>query len=287
MGEARSIREGGVLVADLPVEILDAIAAGSGCGLVVLDAEDRIAYWSPQFVELTGLDAVQVVGRAWDGLMLPAGIVETPEGDGSRLLAAHEALPGIVFRPVAGGDGWRIGVLRLTSVVPDGEGSASPEVMVSETETGIPNRKFLLGQLQRLLAYQKRYQAVFSLLLIRLENCRSFIEVLGGEEWSLAHRALYDQLSAYVRMSDSVGFYDDDIFWVVLTSSAGDGTRVVADKLRRLVGTMQVSGFADCLEARVSGATAHVDESPEALLGRVLRGLEKAGEAEDGVFLVE
>ncbi len=271
-------------MAELPVAILDAVAAASGCGLLVLDGEDRVEYWSQEFFELTGLEPAQVVGRKWNSLMLPSGIVTTSKGVGARLTAATEALPGIVLREVAGGNGRRVGILRLTTVSPEQEDDECLPVMVSETETGIPNRKALMSQLQRQLAYQRRYQVLFSLLLLRLRNLTAVVTVLGSEEWNLAQRALYDQLSAYVRMSDSVGFYDDDCFWVILTNSDSEGTLVVAEKLKHLVGTMQLGGFAGCLEVVICAVAARYEDSPGSLLQRALAGLERAAGVESGIF---
>ena len=279
--------EGRVIVADLPFEVLDAIAAGSGCGLVVLDAEERIEYWSSQFTELTGIGAEQVVGRPWGGLMLPFGIVETPEGSGSRLVAAAEALSGIVFQEVTDPVSRRIGVLHLHSVKMDGDEAAVKPEFALETATGIPSRKALRVQLQQLLAYQKRYRSIFSMLLIKIRNSRDFIETLGSDQWDFAVKTLYDQLCAYVRMSDSVGLYQEDTFWIILTNSAVGGSLVVADKLKRLVGNVQLDEIEEKFDVIVGGVMAQSGVSPDELVTWGLEELRKAEKDITGISLKE
>jgi diguanylate cyclase (GGDEF)-like protein len=264
----------------LDKEILAAVAAGTGCGLVLLDDNDQVIYWSPQMEEITKLGSEQIIGRPWEGLLLPSGF--TPDEDDTSLpemVNADQALPGMTFHVFPGG---KVGILRLISNPVFSDSETFP-FFVSETPSGIPNQRALIGLLRRQLAYQERYRVSFSLLFLRIKNYHTFIEVLGPEDWELTNRAVFDQLSAYVRMTDSVGLYDDATFWAILTNSTLEGSQVVADKIKRLISTMQVSGLDVFLAAAVGGVCARKGEGVDDLLARGEAELDRAVQDATGI----
>lgn len=177
----------------IETDILEAFAAGTGCGLVILDAGGLVEYWSTQLEEISGLSAEQVVGQPWSELVLPSGFAGFEESDifAPGHIAAAAALPSIVFYPVGDNSeqaGRRVGVLRLTSqLTNDGEGFP----FASENAVGIPSQRAMFELLQRQLAYQSRYKTPFSLLFLRMKNFTTFVEVLGSENWGITNRAVY------------------------------------------------------------------------------------------------
>ena len=268
-------------VAALETDLLAAIAAGTGCGLVILDEDGLVEYWSPQLEDVCGLTADLIIGQPWSELVLPCGFdkSEGPYGSGLDLVDTSTALPGLAFYPVEGSSdnpekmGRRVGVLRLTSHF---ENDSDGFPFVAETAVGIPSSKAMFEQLQRQLAYQSRYQTPFALLFLRLKNYRTFVEVLGAENWEITNRAVYDQLSAIVRMADSVGSYDDATFWMVLANSDREGAMAVAEKVKRLASSMKVDALDVFLSAAVGGVIACEGENCEELVARGLSETEKA-----------
>jgi diguanylate cyclase (GGDEF)-like protein len=269
-------------VAALETDILAAIAAGTGCGLVILDEDGLVEYWSPQLEDVCGLAADLIVGQSWSELVLPCGFTAfegEPYGSGLDLVDTSTALPGLAFYPVEGSSdnkekvGRRVGVLRLTSHFED-ESNGFP--FVAETAVGIPSSKVMFEHLRRQLAYQSRYQTPFALLFLRLKNYRTFVEVLGAENWEITNRAVYDQLSAIVRMADSVGLYDDATFWMVLANSNLEGATAVAEKVKRLASSMKVDAIDVFLSVAVGGVIACEGENCEELIARCLVETEKA-----------
>ncbi len=127
------------------------------------------------------------------------------------------------------------------------------------------------------MAYWERYRVSFSLLFLKIANYRSFVEDLGPENWELASRSIYDQLCAYMRMTDKIGLYDEATFWVMLTNSTAEGSQVVADKIRRLITTMQVGDVESSPEVVVGGVGARAGETVDGILQRVELEVEKAG----------
>ena len=272
-------------MATVEIDILSVIAAGTGCGLVVLDEAGLVEYWSPQLEEVSGLTADQVTGQPWSELVLPCGFAGAEGSDDCELglVDAATVLPGIVFYPVGDNpakSGRRVGVLRLPSQIVTNSESFP---FAAENGAGIPSQRAMFGLLQRQFAYQARYQTPFSLLFLRMKNFSTFVEVLGVDNWEITNRAVYDQLSAIVRMADSVGLYDEATFWMVLANSSREGTLVVAEKIKRLASSMKVDAIDVFLSVAVGGVVACEGEKSEELVQRGLDEVEKALKLSSGI----
>ena len=264
----------------LETDILTAISAGTGCGLVILDKDGLVEYWSPQLEGVCGLVADQIVGMPWSELVLPPTFsdAEGVDGLGFSLVQAETALPELVFYPVSGDldlAGRRVGVLRLPSNF-ENESNGFP--FVGETAAGIPSSRAMFDLLQRQLAYINRYKTPFALLFLRMKNYPPIAQILGAENWDITSRAVYDRLKVIVRMADSVGLYSEDTFWMVLANSDIEGAMVVAEKVKHLAGSMKVDIADVFLSVAVGGVIAREGENGEAL---VARGLAETGKALD------
>ena len=83
------------------IDVLAAVAVGTGCGLVVLDEAGLIKYLSPQLEEVSGVQADQVVGKPWSELV--PEILETGDEDaGAGLIDPAPVLSKVTFYPVCG-----------------------------------------------------------------------------------------------------------------------------------------------------------------------------------------
>ena len=274
-------------MATLDADVLAAIAVGTGCGLVILDENGLVEYWSPQLEEVCGLAADMIIGQPWSEVAFPCVFGESEKLESSELslVDAATALPDLVFYSVAEDSerGERqVGILNLTAYYEDESGSFP---FAAETAVGIPSLKALYEHLQRQLAYQSRYQTPFSLLLLRLKNYDTFVEVLGEENWEITSRAVFDQLSAIVRMADSVGFYDDATYWMVLVNSDKEGTLAVADKVKRLASSMKIDAVDVYLSVAIGGVVSCEGESYEELISRCLLETEKALTLDEGISI--
>jgi len=271
-------------------DILAAIAAGTGCGLVIVDGAGLIEYWSPQLEVVSGLPADQAVGQSWSGLLLPSGFSEPGADDvvASDMVDAETALSGIAFFPAdpdaEESGGRRVGILRMTSqYVNNVEGFP----FAVETAVGIPSRRAMFELVQSQIACRDRYQTPFALLFLRIKNFQTFVEVLGSDAWEITNRAIYDQLSSIIRMADSVGLYDESTFWVVLANSALDGAKVAADKIKRLGSTMKVDALDLFLSVAVAGVVAHPGDNCDIMVQRGLAQIEKALKSASGLVVTE
>lgn len=257
--------------------VLDAVAAATGCGLVLLDEDGLIVYRSPQIEEICQGQFECRVGEPWAEVMLPL--------DGLEGSAAEGLMSSMNFYEFAGsGDDetFRLGVLRQTSGYPEGQEEFPFTVA---TPDGIPSERALQDLLRQLLANMNRYQTPFSLLFLKIRNFQTFVEVLGNQCWNITVRAVFDQLLAIVRMADCVGLYDSSTYWAVLTNTGQEGAMVVADKIKRLAGSMKVEEINVFLSVAVGGVEARPDDSEGKLIERALGALQdglKKHDAEAG-----
>ncbi len=271
-------------------DILAAIAAGTGCGLVIVDGAGLIEYWSSQLEVVSGLKADQVIGQPWSGLMLPSGFPDSEIDvvDGGGMVDAETALSGIAFYPEETGSeengGRRVGVLRLTSQY---EENVEGFPFAVETAVGIPSRRAMFELVQNQIACRDRYQTPFALLFLRIKNYHTFVEVLGLDVWESTNRAIFDQLSSIIRMADSVGLYDESTFWVVLANSTIDGTKVAAEKIKRLGSAMKVDALDLFLSVAVAGVVAHPGDNCDIMVQRGLAQIEKALKSASGLLVTK
>ncbi len=269
--------------------ILAAIATGTGCGIVIVDAADRIEYWSPQLEVVSGLTADQVVGQPWSELLLSSGLSEGGGDDADdELVDAATVLSGVAFYPedadTADSGGRRVGILRLTSQCLD---DVDNFPFAAETANGIPSRRAMFELIQSQIAFRVRYQTPFALLFLRIKNYQSFVDVLGSEVWDITNRLIFDQLSSIIRMADSVGLYDESTFWVVLANSTLSGARVAAEKIKRLGSSMKVDSLDIFLSVAVAGVVAHPGDNCDTMVDRGLAQIEKALESSSGLVVTE
>ncbi len=269
-------------MSDINLDILTAVAVGTGCGLVMLDEAGLVEYLSPQLEEVSGVKADQVIGRPWSELV-PEVTDTCDEDAGAGLIDSAPVLSKVTFYPVCGRAG-KVGVLRLvTQYVDHGEGFP----FAVETAAGIPSRRAMYELVQSQLACQDRYQTPFSLIFLRIKNYSTFIEALGTESWENTNRAVFDQLNSITRMADSVGLYDEATFWMILVNSAPEGTKVTAEKIKLLAGAMRIDALDLFLSVAVAGVMARSGEDSESLVQRGMLKLHKALDATSGMVVEE
>lgn len=255
--------------------LLTVIAQAGGYALVVLDEAGRVAYWSPQLAEISGLESQRVLGRDWSEMVRFQEGAALKGLPGDLQAESGTGLSGLEFYPVpddAGADGCRVGILRRNS---NSAMNNENSPFSAENALGIPSRRALREALQRQIAYHHRYHTPFSLLFLKIKNVNTFMEVLGRDSWEVTNRAIFDQIMAIVRMGDYVGLYDDSTFWVVLANSTPEGARVVAEKIKRLTASMQVETINVFLSVAIVAVSAAKGDDVDGLIGKAGQAVEE------------
>lgn len=121
--------------------------------------------------------------------------------------------------------------------------------------TGLPNRKFVLDRLDRLVAMHHRMQQDGAVLFIDLDNFKALNDTQGHDKGDLLLKQVAQRLQTCVRHYDCVGRFGGDEF-VVLLEHIGTGTideathaRQVAQKILSVLNEPYV---LDALQHRIT-----------------------------------
>jgi diguanylate cyclase (GGDEF)-like protein len=115
--------------------------------------------------------------------------------------------------------------------------------------TNLYNRRTFEELFQKQLARSKRTQAPFALAIVDIDHFKNFNDTYGHEVGDEVLRQVAGSLKDGVRINDTVARYGGEEFVTILTDAKDGGARVVADRLRQRI---------ESLELRVGFQTLHV-----------------------------
>ena len=157
------------------------------------------------------------------------------------------------------------------------------ELAVTDELTRAGTRRFVLERLADELGRARRYGRVLSCALVDLDGLARVNGAVGADGGDAVLRGAAGAVQAQLRRSDAVGRLRDDEFLVVLPETDAAGARVIAERLRAAVASLQVLHAGITLSTTASlGVTtfapADEREAPEAeaLLRRADEALFKA-----------
>jgi diguanylate cyclase (GGDEF)-like protein/PAS domain S-box-containing protein len=124
--------------------------------------------------------------------------------------------------------------------------------------TGLPNRRFLMEQLPKLLSRCARTRAFGALLFIDLDNFKLLNDTLGHDVGDLLLRQVADRLRHAVRESDYVSRLGGDEFVIVLEDLGTDAALAAAEADAVGSKVLAVCGDTYALPARRSRSTPSI-----------------------------
>ena len=162
---------------------------------------------------------------------------------------------------------------RLKARLNEAEGLADQDVL-----TPLLNRRALLRELRRVLAFVQRYGGAASLIYFDLDGLKAVNDRFGHAAGDMALQAVADRLASNVRESDIVGRVGGDEFAVILVHADQATALAKAEGLAGLVEAEPVSCGDWLVPIKVSygvgeilaGATAEqvVAEADQAMYAR-------------------
>ncbi|HEY3416712.1 MAG TPA: diguanylate cyclase, partial [Armatimonadota bacterium] len=224
-------------------------------GIIVLNAEERIAEMNPAAEAMLGLTPALVLGRpaevalpAWlytGALLIPGAeecrqIVSPPDASlvyEVRLMALRSYTGGITGR-----------LLLLRDDTKRRQLEARLEAMAFyDGLTGLPNRTLFQDRLEQALTRGRRLRSSTAIIFLDLDNFKDINDTRGHSAGDLVLYQVAERLSACVRASDTVARLGGDEFMVVLpeVQSMEDVIRT-ADRILAACAIPLLVGGAPC-----------------------------------------
>lgn len=141
--------------------------------------------------------------------------------------------------------------------------------------TGLLNRRGLLRELARAVAYKARYGAEVAVMMADLDDLKPINDKFGHEVGDRALAHVGDVLRNAVRASDTVGRIGGDEFMLILWQVDEAAARAKADMLQAAVGSSALADHPPTLTLGVSiGVTMLAPgDTPDTALARADRAM--------------
>ncbi len=265
---------------------LSAMVSSSNDVIGLADHDGTIRYMTPSIERLTGVPLEQWIGKRMDVML-------TQHMDGLVDFTVHSALLG-----PGESEQWECtvrsglntvsrGTVKLTLAnqldTPDVNGWVITARDITEqaqltaelrhqslhdTLTGLPNRGLLFDRIQHSADLRTRSdQSGLSLVLVDIDDFKSFNDNLGHTTGDELLRAVAERLSASVRYGDTVARLDGDEFVILLEGTDEAEAMVLAERaLESLALPVQITNGSFAVRASAGVVCSHDDASPMELL---------------------
>ncbi|MCD4712613.1 MAG: GGDEF domain-containing protein [Clostridiales bacterium] len=135
------------------------------------------------------------------------------------------------------------------------------ELSMNDVLTGLPNRRYIMGEIDRLIDHYERYHVVFSVLFIDLDKFKEVNDTHGHEKGDEVLKWISGFLKKNVRKTDITCRLGGDEFVVVSPHSSGDGALLLAKKLCEMVQSKESQSQIPCWQPSISIGVAEVNAS--------------------------
>jgi diguanylate cyclase (GGDEF)-like protein/PAS domain S-box-containing protein len=249
-------------------------------GVYFVDRRRRITYWSRGAERLTGYSAAEVMGQSCKDALLNHVTESGVElcGSGCPLKATMQdgrCRDAHVFMHHANGhrqpvwvraaplnsNGKIVGAIEVFS---DDSAVAGMQAQMNEltqqaltdTLTGLGNRRYLERQLDARVNEWQRYETPFGLLMADVDLFKQVNDIHGHDIGDQVLAMVARTLAFGLRTSEVAARYGGEEFVVLVPQTTPDGLTQVADRLRMLVETSRLPVARDSISVTVSiGAT--------------------------------
>ncbi|MDP3174432.1 MAG: diguanylate cyclase, partial [Phenylobacterium sp.] len=275
---------------------------GSQMAVALFDPSERMAYANRSYRNLywdrpedtpTWEDVMREAYRSRKGLLIDTNDIdawlvdvrkryrqqalrrfESDIADGRWLRVTEETRP----------DGWQLcvstDVTSLKSTEADLRRARDAALMASITDplTELPNRRFVFGRLEELLAQALASQRPLAVVLIDLDEFKSINDQHGHAVGDQVLVGFSQRLAQSVRQRDAVGRIGGEEFLLVLTDTGHEGALRVLGELRAMFGTLALPHLPAGVRIGFSTgiAQAHPSDTADSLWQRADQGVYRA-----------
>ena len=199
-----------------------------------------------------------------------------PKSASSGRKTAPRRVSGQESRPPAVSNGTRATIRRLKAEL--ARTQAQIEELQASADTdyllGIANRRGFERELNRAIAYMKRYRASGALVVLDVDRLKPINDAFGHAAGDQVLKAIVAELTAHVRASDVVGRLGGDEFALLLWNLSEIDARAKAAALEESIDQLTFVFDGRTITAGASAGVAVLDTHSEA--GRALEAADSA-----------
>ena len=274
-------------------------------GVYFVDTERRITFWNKAAEEITGYEAEEIIGRKCDQSRLnhiditgkPLCVVGCPLY--ASIMDGEQRKDEVFLRHK---EGHRIPVfVNIFPLIENGEVIGAAEIFtpnspavydddlveklsnmaMKDSLTGLPNRRYLQSFLEYKLIEYKRFNTLFAVLFMDIDNFCKFNNDYGHDMGDMVLRKLAETIRKNTRKSDLFGRWGGEEFIGIYSLSHPDEAAVAAEKVRMLVANTEVPCKEDVLSVTVSVGITKVqsNDTVNSLLNRADQLMYKSKES--------
>ncbi|MFC1504103.1 GGDEF domain-containing protein [Spirochaetota bacterium] len=159
---------------------------------------------------------------------------------------------------------------------------ASKEIMIDEI-TGMYNRDFYDIALTREFYQAKQEKGTFSIMLIKLNDYKNILSILGEKKSSSILSNLRDIIASYTRDADTICTLHHDAFAVIMPDTAPDAA---LETWKKIIGHFSAIRFIECKVQLHGSITSYPHDARKirVLIDLTYSLLDKAGTANTESF---
>jgi diguanylate cyclase (GGDEF)-like protein/PAS domain S-box-containing protein len=272
-------------------------------GVYLVDRNQKIVFWNEGAEKITGFLRHEVVGHfCRENLLEIDNENKSILSDAAEMLAGvlRDGKPAIADVPLLHKAGHRVFVRLRAVPIRNSHGSIigaaeSFEESLSASEwdrrqnkladygcldpvTGILNRGMIQSHLREVLATFAEHQIPFSILCISVDHLDHFRKANGLGVVGTILRVVAQTLENSLRPTDFLGRFGDNEFLAILTECDISEVGLVAERLRKMVGSSHVQwwGIQLNLTASFGAASRQPDDDLDSLIRRAEDSLERS-----------
>jgi diguanylate cyclase (GGDEF)-like protein len=247
--------------------LLETTLANMDQGLTVIDADGFIRIFNSQAAELINLPvdylATQPNIRDTIAFQTERGDFREVPDDVNLLIARHTLVPGQTLVNERENSDGRVMEVRTVPLNDGGLVRTYTDVTLRkhaerhlqylarhDSLTGLPNRLYFRERMEQAIAYQRRHNLPFSILLIDIDHFKSINDLHGHAVGDALLMQVSDRLKSTLRMEDTVARLGGDEF-AILQTGGGDG-KGSAGLARRLIAVASTTYSIDNLNLEAS-----------------------------------
>lgn len=144
--------------------------------------------------------------------------------------------------------------------------------------TGVPNRRYLLGEIGRELERAQRYDRPLALILLDLDRFKQVNDCYGHETGDRVLQQVAQRIQRGIRQSDRMGRWGGEEFLVLLPEAGLEEATQLAERLREGLKEPLLGGL-EPLSASLGVVVARPGDTPDCLVNRADRAMYAAKRA--------